>query len=292
VFLPFYYLIICNYLIFIFGKFSTQFSKFLYLLEEASNDMKYFLVLSLFWFSPFVSAQKLMVGPMLGGRVSNPVYDDKTYSDEYRTHWMPGFQAGIASIWQVSNLFTLANDLYYAQEGKKITGDGGLTKFREYHQLIGLPIIFRVNFGNDRFMYYGGVGPNIRYWLKSNGTANVPELIEITGSDEPLNYTIQFKGYGESDEVFFVSAPNRLQLGIDINAGVMLPLHQQWLTIDLRYGWGHTNFAKSESTYTPFVFFDDNLAHTQHSVQVSCAYLFSFDLFEITHKGKSTKKVK
>lgn len=252
--------------------------------------MKYIFLILLIGLTSFGHAQKLMIGPMIGGRVSSPMYEDKAYSDKYQTYWMPGFQGGISSVWEASNLFTLASDLYYAQEGKKISGDEGLTKFREYHHLIGLPIIFRVNQGNKRFRYYAGIGPNIRYWIKSNGSANVPELIEITDSEEPINYTLSFRGNSENDKTFFVSDPNRLQLGIDFNAGIMLPLQQQWLAIDLRYTWGHTNMAKQESSYTPFAFFEDNLTHTQQSIQISCAYLFSFDLFELTHKGKSVDK--
>ncbi|MGD1890310.1 MAG: hypothetical protein ACFB15_06905 [Cyclobacteriaceae bacterium] len=255
--------------------------------------MRNILLLFFVGFSPVILAQKLMVGPMVGGSISAPLYDDSEFKNRHTIHFMPGFQTGITTIWQASSKFALSHDLYYGQEGKKITGENEQTNFREYHHYVGVPIALRVVFGNDRFKYYGGLGPNIKYWLKSNGRANLPELYEIYETFDPLDYTLRFSdGAASSREVFLVSQPNRFQLGLDISGGLMVPIKHQWLSVDLRYTWGHTNMAKPESTYTPFAFYEGNLVHTQHSLQLSCAYLFSFDLFEMTHKGKSTKKVK
>ncbi|MEM6844586.1 MAG: hypothetical protein AAF632_20375 [Bacteroidota bacterium] len=253
--------------------------------------MKFWITTLLFSVALESAGQKLLLGPFLGGQVSQPMYDDKSYEDRYQPAWMPGFQAGMSSVWLASEKFALAHDLYYTQVGKKISGDAGLTQFTEYHQQLGTSVVFRVILGDKRFKYYAGVGPNVRYWLRSNGMANLPELFEIYETNDPLRYTLRMSdGQVSNREVFFITEPNRFQLGIDFNAGVLIPMKRQWLGVDFRYVWGHTNMAKPESTYTSFAFFEDNLEHTHHSVQVSLSYLFSFDLFEITHKGKRTNK--
>jgi len=255
--------------------------------------MKYSILLFFLTFSPSVIAQKLMVGPMVGGGISAPLYENQEFLDRHSIHFMPGFMAGLSTIWHASPRFALSHDLYYEHQGKKITGENNQTIFREYHHYIGLPIALRVVFGNERIKYYCGLGPNVKYWLKSNGRANLPELYEIYETLDPLEYTLRFTPATISNrEVFFISDPNRIQLGIDVSGGVMVPINRQWLSVDVRYTWGHTNMAKPESSYTPFAFYEGTLLHTQHSIQLSCAYLFSFDLFDITHKGKSTNKVK
>lgn len=273
--------------------FKNNFDKYLYLLELDSISMRHFLILLFIGISPLALSQKLMIGPMIGGGLSAPMYENKEFLDTHSIHWMPGFHGGLTAIWQASNRFALSHDLSYGQQGKKIMGENEQTSFREYHSYISSPIALRVVFGNDRIKYFGSLGPNVRYWLKSNGRANLPELYEIYETLDPLDYTLRFADVANTNrEVFIVSEPNRLQLGIDIGGGVMIPINKQWLSLDLKYTWGHTNMAKPESTYTPFAFYEGNLVHTQQSIQFSFAYLFSFDLFEMTHKGKSIQKTK
>jgi hypothetical protein len=58
--------------------------------------------------------------------------------------------------------------------------------------------------------------------------------------------------------------------------------------LDLRYHWGHTNLARSGQGYIPIPFFNDDLRHSHQSLEFSVAFLFEFDIYTMSTKGKST----
>ncbi|MEM8966038.1 MAG: outer membrane beta-barrel protein [Bacteroidota bacterium] len=250
--------------------------------------MRYFYIV-LFILSVHVAqAQKLQVGPVGSVFLAQPVFDNVEIAENNRGIWAPGGGIGISTNFIANDVFSLSTELLYYHQRKSVEGNDGVTFFQETHDFIKLPISFQYAHPVGYSKVHVFVGPVANYWISGRGEALVPELVE-DDLEGALRYVIAYDGIPKNDR-FVVSDPNRWQLGIQIGAGATFPVQQNHLKVDARFEWGHTNMARPGSTYSPFVFYDISLDHTFHTFSLSCAYLFSFDLFKITHKGKSTNK--
>ncbi len=230
-------------------------------------------------------AQHILVGPKVGVQVCRAAYEDKKFYHDFSSELIGTYQAGVVSNIKVSELFSLETEIIYNQTGKKIIGKDQYSLVRERYEYLTFPLLLRASYRHGYQQYYFNVGPNLSYWLRGTGKIRIPELLE--GDMEPLPYTIKF-GEGQiSPETYYISDPNRLLLGLDVGAGAMLPINQQFLMLDLRFTWAHTNLGKKEATYMDFLFYKDRLAHANHVLSFSVAYLFEFDFLTMMTKGKS-----
>ncbi|MEQ9438517.1 MAG: outer membrane beta-barrel protein [Cyclobacteriaceae bacterium] len=233
-------------------------------------------------------AQTLYVGPAVSTRFAKPVFDNSAVKESNVGQWAPGFSGGISATMMASKLFGLTTEVLYHYQQKDVQGTDDFSYVREKLHYIKIPALFQYSHRINQYRAYGVVGPVVNYWIGGKGKALVPELVE-GDLENGLTYTIVYEGV-PTEEQFYVSDPNRLQLGVQIGAGVAIPMQRNFLKVDARFEWGHTNLAKENSTYSPFAFYDISLDHTFHSVSITCAYVFTFDLFEMTHKGKNSKK--
>ncbi|WKN43358.1 outer membrane beta-barrel protein [Tunicatimonas pelagia] len=252
--------------------------------------MRYLLIVLFLFISLTVHAQQIKVGPVVSALLTRPVFDNPVIAQNNQGQWAPGGGGGISAIFIANNSFSLSTEVLYQYQRKTINGNDGFSYFRESLNFIKAPVLFQYSYPVGYYKLNFMVGPSINYWISGRGEALVPELVEgdLEGGQR---YTIAYDGIPENDR-FLVSDPNRWQLGLQVGLGTTIPVQRNSLKVDARFEWGHTNMAKSNSTYTPFVFYDMTLDHTFHGFSLSCAYLFSFDLFEMSHKGKSTDKKK
>ena len=250
--------------------------------------MKYLVFVLLIYISAGVNAQTIQVGPSISARLATSVFDNPEIKEFNLGQWAPGFSAGVTTTMQASKIFGLTTEALYHYQIKQVSGTDNFSYFREKLHFIKVPVLLQYTYPINRFQAYALVGPVVNYWIRGKGKALVPELVE-GDLENGVNYTIAFDGNSAVDR-FYVSDPNRLQLGIQVGLGVAIPMQRNHLKVDARFEWGHTNMAKDYSSYSPFAFYDITLEQTFHSVSLSCAYVFTFDLFKITHKGKSTKE--
>lgn len=171
---------------------------------------------------------------------------------------------------------------------KNILGTNGYEVNREHYNYLSAPVLLRGTVPLGNFEVYINAGPSVNYWLGGKGFLRHTELIELEIFE--VDYRIAF-GEQVRDELtsgtIHVTRPNRIQLGLEGGTGVLIPLRDTYLMVDLRYHWGHTNMAKPDSEYVNLVFYNDNLSFANHSFSVSFAYLYQLDLVKLTRKGKS-----
>lgn len=235
-----------------------------------------------------VQAQKIKIGPVVSASLARPVFDNLVVAQSNQGKWAPAAAGGVSLIFLANNNFGLSTELLYQYQQKSVAGTDGFSYFKESHNFIKVPVLFQYSYPVGYYKINVMAGPVINYWLSGRGEALVPELVEGE-LENGTRYTIEYSGVLDDDR-FVVSDPNRWQLGLQVGVGTTIPIKQNQLKVDARFEWGHTNLAKPNSTYAPFIFYDISLDHTFNVFSLSCAYLFSFDLFEMKRKGKSTRQ--
>ena len=236
------------------------------------------------------SAQYVRSGFKFGAQLSRPHYDDATFYDEYTAKYGLGFNVGGVVNWKASDNFALHTELLYSRINKHLVGTDGYSLNRDQFNYLTLPVLLRGSMPVGHAKVYLNAGPSVSYWLGGKGFVRHVELDEF-GFETSHRIAFGEKERNETytDEVVRITNANRIQLGLDMGTGVMIPLQDQYLMVDLRYSWGHTNMAQEDAQYLGFFGYNDDLSFANHSFSVSCAYLFEFDLVKLTRKGKITK---
>ncbi len=235
----------------------------------------------------FSEAQVLRVGPKAGILASQPLHDEPAYREEFRSIPALGFQAGAAMNVKVSERFSLQSEFMYQRVGKHVKSNFVSDFHKERFDYLSLPLLLQASHRIGYSEFYINAGPSVSYWLGGKGKVKTGEVLEE--GIEVLDYTITFDRTAEANNVFFVgNNPNLFQLGLDVGGGVYLPVGAQLLMLDLRYTWGHTNMVREQESYIPISFFNDDLRHSHQTLTLSVAYLFSFDIYQLSTKGKST----
>ena len=206
----------------------------------------------------------------------------------YSPKYAPGFNAGGVLNLKASDNFALHTELLYSSVSKNILGTNGYEINRERYNYLSTPILLRGSMPLGALEVYLNAGPSVSYWLGGKGFLRHTELIELEIYE--ADYRIAF-GEQTFDELIegtvHVTRPNRIQLGLEGGAGVIIPTGGTYIMVDLRYHWGHTNMAKPDTEYVDLVFYNDNLSFANHSFSLSFAYLYELDLVKLTRKGKS-----
>ncbi len=249
------------------------------------------------------SHAQILIGPKAGVQFGWVSFDDEgidgnDLSDKDYVKSSPsiGAHAGITAIFKVKERFFLDSELLYVVRQQVIKGklDPALTN-RMYTHMIELPVTFRMNFDgrlwNLKYQYFLGAGPNVSYWLFSKGKLDSSELQEV--DLPPVKYSAAFEAYGEnaSSDKLYIEDPNRIQLGINVVAGVMLePSEGNAIKFDVRFDYGHSYFAKTDyGIYPDVIDYSEPLRARYSAIKVGVAYILDTKVSE-RKKGKSTFK--
>ncbi len=157
-----------------------------------------------------------------------------------------------------------------------------------YHN-ITLPALLRASYTAGMNKFYANIGPSLSYWLGGSGKIKFAELQEE--SIVTRDYRIRFGENKFQAQSFYVTKPNRLLFSLEAGIGAMLPMRQNFLMLDLRYSWGHTNLAQDDTSYMFYLESDGQIIHATQTISLSVAYLFELDFLEMT-KGKTSGKKK
>lgn len=224
--------------------------------------------------------------------------DNTDFRDEYNTRPVPGFNAGAVFAFQLKKRYFLHTELLYSKKGRVVTGDLALRDEMTLHY-IEIPVLYQIHFkgslGNNstkEFKWYAGIGPNFSYWLGGKGTVT---HFEITDHDVPeIPYTLRFgerppELAGESEFVY-VSDARRVQVGINIGAGLMVePIDNRKIMIDVRFELGHSWLGGAESADYVFpTMYSTSMESRNLGVRLSLMYLLQTNLDKkVRNKGKS-----
>jgi hypothetical protein len=246
----------------------------------------------------FAQAQ-ILIGPTGGFQTSWVTFDDKDYKDLYQVKPVLGFHAGVNLSFKVRKRFFLHSSLIYSQKGKIIEGKKDKLLYNEVrYNYVELPVLYTVEFKGyagkgKEFKWYLGGGPLVSYWLGGKGKIYESGINENAISEKPIPYKIVFN---EEDHLLPIDKmnvhdPNRLQLGINISAGIVFePFGYQKIMLTGRYELGHSFLSKTGFGYfTATDDYDDVLQVRNNGFRISVAYLIDLKL-EQRKKGKSTIK--
>ncbi len=260
----------------------------------------YFLIVFLSFSSVTPVFSQILVGPVAGANYSWTSFRDKDLKDAYSMTPVFGFHAGGHLAFKVRKRFFLHSSLVYASKGRILKGELD-TKLRNSarYSYIDLPISYTVDFkgkiGNSKeFKYFLGIGPNISYWLSGKGTLYNSDFEE--NNREEVSYKIAFRKPADDQPLdeMRVEEPNRLQLGLNFVAGLVLePAPRQRIMFSIRYELGHSYLGKTNGIFED-TYFQDPLQSRNQGFRVSLAYLYDLKV-EDRNKGKSSidkKKMK
>jgi hypothetical protein len=212
---------------------------------------------------------------------------------------VPGFNVGFVLSFKVKKRFYLHSELLYSTKGKRVVGitDPTLEDNVTYRYL-ELPLLYNAQFTRTlnserfkQFKYYIGAGPLFSYWLGGSGTINNSLISEL--GLPPINYNLKFGKRGDDlKEVntVYVSDANRLQIGFNIGAGIMLePNNGKKIMLDARFEFGQSWLGKATSTnYVLPANYNDNLKSSNMGLRLSVMYLFEANIDKKTRNmGKS-----
>lgn len=265
----------------------------------------------LFLTCDIAASAQLLIGPTLGAQYSWTTFDNKDYKQIYNSKAVFGFNAGVNVSFRVRKRFFLHTALVYSTKGKVIEGKK-VTRSQvseEYQDLIDpalknevtykyleLPILYTYEIkmhtkNNKEFKWYFGAGPNISYWMGGKGTFFNADRQEATAG--PIDYKIVFDQTTDnlSEDKMNVTAPNRLQLGLNFSAGLVFePMGYQKVMITMRYELGHSFMSKDGRGEFPSTnSYVDVLAARNNGIRLSLAYLVDMKI-ENRKKGKSTMR--
>lgn len=248
-----------------------------------------FIILLILIFTLNAKAQ-LLIGPKIGGQATLMQYDKyKDYNDSVTTSVVPGFSLGaVVNIW-INKPFSLQFEANYSLKGRSIQGvfDPYL-KHQERNHYIELPALLRFSKGNKFRMFYLNAGPNLSYWLGGGGNLITSSLHH--GGVKEYVYKISFKESHDEAGSIYIQEPNRLQIGLDFGAGMLLhSSHGRKLMIELRYSQGHSYMGKANSVKNKISDYADNLELSGRVLNLSVAYVFEHAIHG-WKKGKSVSK--
>lgn len=257
-----------------------------------------FIAASLFF--SFDSLGQILIGPRIGGQMSWVSYDDDSQIKEhYDIEPLYGYFGGFTVAFRVRERFFLQTDFIYSRKGKVIEGTDDASKsdplleYRSITHHFDVPIIYRMDFkgsfgDNLAFKYFVGLGPNISYWWKGNGTMKSGELIE--NHIEELEYDVKFGNSGENQDpsVLVVQDANRVQLGINFATGLVLePAGGGVYVVDFRFELGHSYLYKDAPAQFTDITFTDPAKGRNMGFRLGVAYLLDTKISQ-RKKGKST----
>ncbi len=238
---------------------------------------------------------QLLIGPKVGAQLSWIDFEDDI--DFVDSQPVLGYNGGFMMAFRVGERYFLQTEYIYSRKGKKYEGEtDDALEYKMVQHHFDLPIIYRVDFKGAfskgrSFKYYLGVGPNISYWWKANGTLKSSELEEA--SIPELEYDVVF---GEKEDPAFnelvVRDPNRLQLGVNFAAGIVLePQSGHSIVIDIRYVLGHSFLSDDDepARFEEILDFADPLRARNNGIRLGVAYLFDTKISE-RKRGKTTRK--
>lgn len=234
---------------------------------------------------------QFLFGPLAGAQATQikfgPLYDGENFGIRPAV----GFRAGGVLNYSFGTNVSLHSELTYSQTGKALTSSLDENfRHKGAYQFLETPLLLRFNFNTQTqgMQWYVNLGPHIDYWLSGRGkiTASQPAGREGTYDSK---YTIKFKEGGVEEGVLFAHDANRWQFGLDIGGGVILPMHDQRLMLDVRLSYGTTFMGKGENISIGVTEFSENFEYTNNVLSVSAAYLFELNVWDM-RRGKSRSK--
>ena len=215
------------------------------------------------------------IGLKAGANATKISFDSELYKNKkfYDTNFKPGFTVGGVFLMENKEKYGFTVAFLYYVKGKSVdsNADDYETHRANYHYF-DLQILFRMKFNQSKFRWFLQLGPELSYWLGGKGKFTVYEQDRDVFTT--YEYAINFGDpKSSSDYLNAQGGAHRLQLGLAIGGGFIWELSKgNFLSLDLRYTFGHTFMGDYESASIPGVGLVDNMEHTNNVASVSVVY--------------------
>ena len=241
--------------------------------------------------SSHLALSQTFFGFKAGANATNVSFADEDYKKFYDTKYKLGYTAGAVFLIENKEKYGLYTEFLYSVKGKSVDSNNAnnyVTNIATY-QYLDFPVMFRVKFKQPKFGWFLQLGPEISYWLSGKGTFKVYEQDRDVYTD--YDYTVNFGEPQTTSDYLNVEEANRLQLGLALGAGMIWDLKNgNYISLDLRYTFGHTYMGGFESASIPNISLTDNLEHTNNVASVSVVYFF--DIMEKVRLSKNKYRKK
>lgn len=225
-----------------------------------------------------------------GANATKISFDNDVYKKFYDTNFKPGFTAGAVFLIENKEKYGLYTEFLYSVKGKSVDSHANdYETNKAYYQYLDFPVMFRVKFNQPKFMWFLQLGPELSYWLSGKGAFEVyePDRDVIT----TYEYTVNFGEQKNTADYLNVQNANRLQLGLAFGGGLIWDLKNgNYLSMDLRYSFGHTYMGEYKGASIPNIGLVDNMEYTNNVASVSVVYYFDIAEKMRLSKNKYRKK--
>ena len=268
-----------------------------FLLLSESIWRNVLLVICIISLANVVYAQKYTVGFRVGGTLNWASFRDKDQKDTFAVRPSKGFTIGALVGFPLKNNYSVIIEGGFSQKSRTIKDD--LLQNRSTYQFVDGSLLLRksykVGLGKDiPGEWFVNIGPEVSYWLSGKGYFT---SVEKGGPKYP--YQIKFDKVPDGNlNSLYYNGVNKMFFGIVLGVGLKAPLkNNNFITTELRFVSGHTNFGQNKYQYPPrewysaILNFNDTLRMNMKLISLSVAYTFDFDKVE-SLKGRSTLKKK
>lgn len=221
-----------------------------------------------------------------GVNANNISFADEDYKKFYDTKYTLGYTAGAVLLIENKEKYGLYTEFLYSVKGKSVdsnNADHYETNIASY-QYLDFPVMFRVKFKQPNFNWFVQLGPELSYWLAGKGAFKVYE--QDRDIYTTYEYTVNFGEPKTTTDYLNVEEANRFQVGLGVGGGAIWDFKNgNYLSLDLRYTFGHTYVGEYESASIPNIGLVDNLEYTNNVASVSVVYYF--DIMEKMRLSKN-----
>ncbi len=233
-------------------------------------------------------SQKYSFGFKAGGGIGWAGFGDKDQKDTFSTKPVTNFSAGFQIGFPLKNDFQLKLEGGYSREGRRILFNDKVWDNRTRYNFLEAQMLLQRKFKfylekNVPSEFFFSIGPDINYWLNSNGA------IVVNRNRPGAKYDVVFDETPTSDfNKMYYNDMNRWLFGLVLGVGFKAPLRKNSaISTDLRFVSGHTFLGKRNSSYIEILGFEDTQFTNLKSLNLVFTYLWEVDVKE-SRKGKST----
>ncbi len=228
---------------------------------------------------------QIFFGFKAGVNATDTKFESEVYKKFYDTNYKLGFTAGAVFLIENKEKYGLYAEFLYSRKGKSVDSHANdyISNVASYNYL-DFPILFRMKFKQPKFNWFLQMGPEISYWLGGHGEFKVyePDRDVIT----TYEYEINFGEQQNTADYMNVQDANRVQIGLALGGGMIWNLQNgNYISLDLRYTFGHTYLGGFESGTIPNIGLVDNFEHTNNVASISAVYYF--DILEKNRLSKN-----
>jgi hypothetical protein len=195
---------------------------------------KCFLLLAAVFLLGWTAQAQVYLIPKGGITSSNVNFDQDLANQKSNT----GFVGGLGLSFPITsdNFVAIQPELLYIQKGYKAdVGEVGfvVANNRINYNYLELPLLLKVNFGEEAFKAFVNAGPSFGYALGGRSRADNRDL------------KLKFGNNTSTNDVTYMNPDNynRLDIGLQFGIGAGIAAGPGDLTLEARYGIGLTDFS-------------------------------------------------